>query len=471
MALRVLRERALDKRRVRARRPEEASGWVQALRRDGCPRRAQLVQIRATEVEVGWNDPWLVLRDQGRVLRPSSLRLLGEPAWIARRRCAPNCRSGRLRSPCRAAPSGIMGVMTAKWDLVYELRADGERVRHLQETIARDHDFSTLPYPFGSDAWWNAIDSGSIECHRIEGTITDAKPTRLPDRQDFHMVTPDGSDLAGVRHGDPTRYVEGLYVRFDYVCLKCADAHRVGCKCRGGHRRLDRAQPQAHALRPLGFATLSVADRLRPREAITVDRVVLRCAPIVHHVGVATWWEPRSGVERQDLVRSFVILGLLAVASVSCSSSAHSSAVATATTTGSATSSTTSTLYKCRGCNLPRPVVLGRSTGRSQRGYGTVQPSAIDNGGDPTGIVEGVRWQSWGEDRAFGVGTSSYEPPGKMVADSIPEQATVVAFDLGSCNGVRSYNAVTWYFPQHGEKFDPRVYRNTCTGVYVGDHA
>jgi hypothetical protein len=135
----------------------------------------------------------------------------------------------------------------------------------------------------------------------------------------------------------------------------------------------------------------------------------------------------------------------------------------------STATSTTSTFYKCRGCNLPRPVVLGRPTGPYQRGYGTGRPSAIDNGGDPTGMIEGVRWQSWGENRAFGVGTSSYEPPGKTVADAIPERATVVAFNLGSCNGVRSYNAVTWYFPQHGEKFDPTTFRNTCTGDYVGN--
>ena len=115
-----------------------------------------------------------------------------------------------------------MGAMTVEWDLIYELRADHERVRHLQEAIARGEDFSTMPYLFGSAGWWNAIDSGSIECHRIEGTITEAKPTRLPDRQDFHVVTPDGTELTGVRHGDPTRYVEGLHVRFEYVTLERA---------------------------------------------------------------------------------------------------------------------------------------------------------------------------------------------------------------------------------------------------------
>ena len=64
--LRVLRERALDQRAVPARRAEEASGRVQALRRDGGPRRARLLQVRETEVEAGRDDPRLVLRDQGR---------------------------------------------------------------------------------------------------------------------------------------------------------------------------------------------------------------------------------------------------------------------------------------------------------------------------------------------------------------------------------------------------------------------
>ncbi len=47
----------------------EAGGRVQALRRDGGPRRARLaVQVRTAEVEAGRNHPRLVLRDQGRVL-------------------------------------------------------------------------------------------------------------------------------------------------------------------------------------------------------------------------------------------------------------------------------------------------------------------------------------------------------------------------------------------------------------------
>jgi hypothetical protein len=42
----------------------------------------------------------------------------------------------------------------------------------------------------------------------------------MADRAEFRMRTPDGSELTGACHGDPTRYVEGLRIRFEYVTLK-----------------------------------------------------------------------------------------------------------------------------------------------------------------------------------------------------------------------------------------------------------
>ena len=48
---------------------------VQAVRRDGGSRRAQLVQVRATKVQAGRNNSGLVLRGQGRVLTPDPCRL------------------------------------------------------------------------------------------------------------------------------------------------------------------------------------------------------------------------------------------------------------------------------------------------------------------------------------------------------------------------------------------------------------
>lgn len=118
----------------------------------------------------------------------------------------------------------------------------------------------------------------------------------------------------------------------------------------------------------------------------------------------------------------------------------------------------------------PGPVpTLGMAdwSGLSQQGYGTVRPSIIDNGGDPTGIVTDVRWQSWGGPTAVATGMSS-DPGDGTVADAVQRTATVAAFDLGLCRGKLMYRAVEWYFPSDGQKFDPNSYIDICTGNYVG---
>ena len=123
------------------------------------------------------------------------------------------------------------------------------------------------------------------------------------------------------------------------------------------------------------------------------------------------------------------------------------------------------TTVACMPAEESNRPILGRSSAPFQRGYGEVMPSWIHNGGDPTGIVEDVHWQSWGEDRAIGSGFAYYQAPNKIVAESTRERATVVAFNLGTCRGVPSYNAIQWFFPQQGDEFDPRRwFIDTCTG-------
>ena len=101
------------------------------------------------------------------------------------------------------------------------------------------------------------------------------------------------------------------------------------------------------------------------------------------------------------------------------------------------------------------------------QGFGQVKPAKIFNGGDPTGLVTHVTWSSWGGAQAQATGTSEYVGPNQSVATGRPETATVVAFDLGNCDGKLMYQAVEWYFPQHGQSFNPRHYENICTGSYV----
>jgi hypothetical protein len=84
-------------------------------------------------------------------------------------------------------------------------------------------------------------------------------------------------------------------------------------------------------------------------------------------------------------------------------------------------------------------------------GFGAVRPAEISLGGDPTGILTGITWQSWGGAQATGTGTSTYVAPGQTVAQGTQETATVVASGLGTCKGAPAYQQVVWYFPQHGQ--------------------
>jgi len=110
--------------------------------------------------------------------------------------------------------------------------------------------------------------------------------------------------------------------------------------------------------------------------------------------------------------------------------------------------------------------VLGVVWGPYQQGYGQPHPATIFNGGDPTGLVTRVVWHSWGKPRAEGDGIGLYAPG--IVANGTEESAHVVAFDLGMCRGTLAYRAVEWYFPQHGQQFNPHAYIDICKGTFVG---
>ena len=100
-------------------------------------------------------------------------------------------------------------------------------------------------------------------------------------------------------------------------------------------------------------------------------------------------------------------------------------------------------------------------------GFGQVRPTTVFNGGDPTGNVTDVAWSSWGGPTAMGSGMNDWVGPNQSVADGTEEPVTIEAFDRETCEGKPMYGAVEWYFPQHGEHFDPRNYEDICTGQYV----
>jgi hypothetical protein len=112
---------------------------------------------------------------------------------------------------------------------------------------------------------------------------------------------------------------------------------------------------------------------------------------------------------------------------------------------------------------------LGRVWASYQQGYGEARPSTVNNGGDPTGLVRHVTWESWGKSTAIGHGISVDASHAHSVAEAPSKRATIEAFDLGNCAGRLMYKAVEWWFPSDGQHFDPNRYINICTGDYVGD--
>ncbi|WP_246007696.1 hypothetical protein [Gordonia oryzae] len=81
-------------------------------------------------------------------------------------------------------------------------------------------------------------------------------------------------------------------------------------------------------------------------------------------------------------------------------------------------------------------VVLGAAGSENETGYGTAQPSSISLGSCSNSIVQ-ITWQGWGNDVAFGTGIGcSTTGPGSRY--------TLVASDIGTCNGVRAYRKLNF---------------------------
>jgi len=116
-----------------------------------------------------------------------------------------------------------------------------------------------------------------------------------------------------------------------------------------------------------------------------------------------------------------------------------------------------------------RPV-LGRASGNfsDATGLGKVRPRRIDFNGDPTSFVRRITWHSWGGLRAKGTGRAVWVPPGQPTSNGRIQNATIVGFHRGMCDGTFMYKAVEWYFPQHHQHFTIHHYANVCAGHWVG---
>lgn len=83
----------------------------------------------------------------------------------------------------------------------------------------------------------------------------------------------------------------------------------------------------------------------------------------------------------------------------------------------------------------PRQPVLGSTSfiPRIGVGWGMYKPSEIFNGGDPSGMIDGISWTGWGMPEAIGYGkTYIFKPNGGYYPGSVT--AELRALDLGHCS-------------------------------------
>jgi hypothetical protein len=91
-------------------------------------------------------------------------------------------------------------------------------------------------------------------------------------------------------------------------------------------------------------------------------------------------------------------------------------------------------------------VLGGKAFAPKGEGWGTEQPRTIFNGGDPSGLITGVRWITWGGESAVGWGKNAiFKPRGGYYRR--PVAIKLKASRIGSCAGRRAYTRLSFREP------------------------
>jgi len=106
---------------------------------------------------------------------------------------------------------------------VYQLRRDTEQVRKVQKATLNTEQYGIEQTHglFGSDEWWQKIESGDLPTQRLRGTISRVYMGSMGDWPCFEMSTDTGAVLNWTRFAH-TRELSDLYavgkrVEVDFV--------------------------------------------------------------------------------------------------------------------------------------------------------------------------------------------------------------------------------------------------------------
>jgi hypothetical protein len=109
-------------------------------------------------------------------------------------------------------------------------------------------------------------------------------------------------------------------------------------------------------------------------------------------------------------------------------------------------------------------VLGGKAFAPNGEGWGIEHPSQIFNGGDPSGLITHVHWNSWGGPVAFGWGRNPIFKPGGGYYRH-PVAIKLRANAIGRCEGRRAYTRLSVRVPSHpGGKLGPwRLWSGSST--------
>jgi hypothetical protein len=80
------------------------------------------------------------------------------------------------------------------------------------------------------------------------------------------------------------------------------------------------------------------------------------------------------------------------------------------------------------------PILSGAGASPYSKGFGQVKPREIYLGGDPTGLVCNIHWDTWGGTFAVGTGTGFYVSRNQIVANGHSAPAVIVLYHFGFWN-------------------------------------
>ena len=104
---------------------------------------------------------------------------------------------------------------------IYSLKSDARHIENVQKATLETESYGIVSEHglFGSSEWWDALKSGEIKIHALEGVISKVYMSGHNDFPEFKIEAA-GNVTSWERKGNIALYKEGVPVKIEYVLTK-----------------------------------------------------------------------------------------------------------------------------------------------------------------------------------------------------------------------------------------------------------